>query len=147
VQKSFNERDAFTGADGPKINYNALEFKDRPSQNDEEKKLIQDVSSWLETSGTELVSAALRSSIPGSNLVELPLGEDHGGIKEAFMEAHPKRLEGSFDSHRASLPPAAEAPEKAEAEVPQATPAQKPTKGRELNEEQKAALKAAGLDF
>jgi len=147
VQKSFNERDAFTGADGPKINYNALEFKDRPSQNDEEKKLIQDVSSWLETSGTELVSAALRSSIPGSNLVELPLGEDHGGIKEAFMEAHPKRLDGSFESQRASLPPAAEAPKKAEAEVPQATPAQKPTKGRELNEEQKAALKAAGLDF
>jgi len=147
VQKSFNERDSFTGADGPKINYNALEFKDRPTETDEEKKLIHDVTSWLETSGGELVSAALRSSIPGSNLVELPLGEDHADIKALFAEANPKRLEGAYEHQQASLPPTAEAPNKTKEETPEPVPSSKPSKGKELNDEQKAALKAAGLDF
>jgi hypothetical protein len=144
VQKSFNERDPVTGADGAKINYNALEFKDRPAQTDEERKLIEDISAWLESDGGELVSAALRSSIPGSNLVELPLGEDHGAIKEAFIEAHPKRLEGSAPATLQSLPPSAGDPKGAKEESPKA---QKKADNKDLSEEQKAALKAAGLDF
>ena len=145
VQKSFNERDPVTGADGAKINYNALEFKDRPAQNDDERKLIEDVSEWLDGAGGELVSAALRSSISGSNLVELPLGEDHSSIKEAFIEANPKRLEGAAPAGLASLPPGAGAPG-AKAEAP-AVPEPKKAAKKDLTEEQKAALQAAGLDF
>ena len=144
VQKSFNERDPVTGADGAKINYNALEFKDRPAQTDEERKLIEDISTWLESDGGELVSAALRSSIPGSNLVELPLGEDHGAIKEAFIEANPKRLEGSAPATLQSLPPSAGDPKGTKEDPPKA---QKKADNKELSDEQKAALKAAGLDF
>jgi len=146
VTKSFNERDPFTGADGAKINYNALEFKDRPAQNDEEKKLIDDISAWLESDGGELVSAALRSSIPGAHLVELPLGEDHARIKEAFIEQNPKRLEGQNEASLQSLPPGASEPgaKKAASEPPTG---KKASGEKELSEEQKAALKAAGLDF
>jgi len=145
AQKSFNERDPVTGADGAKINYNVLEFKDRPAQNDDEKKLIEDIGAWLESDGGELVSGALRSSISGANLVELPLGEDHGAIKEAFMEANPKRLEGNAPANLASLPPSAGEPgAKATKEPPSA---KKQAEPKELNEEQKAALKAAGLEF
>ena len=147
VQKSFNERDPVTGADGAKINYNALEFKDRPAQSDEEKKLIEDVAAWLESDGGELVSAALRSSIPGANLVELPLGEDHAKIKGAFMEANPKRLEGGTEISLQSLPPAAAEPVKKKSEATEPPSAKKAAADRELTEEQKAALKAAGLDF
>lgn len=145
VQKSFNERDPVTGADGAKINYNALEFKDRPAQTDDERKLIEDISAWLESDGGELVSAALRSSIPGSNLVELPLGEDHGAIKEAFIETHPKRLEGSAPATLQSLPPSAGDPRGTKEEPPKAS--KKASADNELSVEQKAALKAAGLDF
>lgn len=147
VQKSFNERNPMTGEDGAKINYNALEFKDRPAQSDEEKKLIEDVSAWLESDGGELVSAALRSSIPGANLVELPLGEDHAAIKGAFIDANPKRLEGGVEVSLQSLPPAAAEPGKKKSDAAEPPSAKKASADRELTEEQKAALKAAGLDF
>jgi hypothetical protein len=146
VQKSFNERDPMTGADGAKINYNALEFKDRPAQTDEERKLIEDIAAWLDAGSGDLVASALRSSIPGSNLVELPLGEDHGAIKEAFIEANPKRLEGAAPAGLAALPAGAGTPgAKPEAAEPPAP--KKATAKKELTEEQKAALQAAGLDF
>jgi hypothetical protein len=146
VQKSFNERDPVTGADGAKINYNALEFKDRPTQNDDERKLIEDISEWLDSTGGELVSAALRSSISGSNLVELPLGEDHSSIKEAFMEANPKRLEGAAPAGLASLPAGAGNP-RSKPDAPEVPAAKKTSTKKDLSEEQKAALQAAGLDF
>lgn len=134
-----------TGADGAKINYNALEFKDRPAQNDDERKLIDDISAWLDAGSGDLVASALRSGIPGSNLVELPLGEDHAAIKEAFMEANPKRLEGSAPEGLAALPAGAGTPGKQiESEPPTA---KKTAAKKELTEEQKAALQAAGLDF
>lgn len=142
VQKSFNERNPVTGEDGAKINYNVLEFKDRPAQTDEETQLIEDVAAWLEGSG-DLVASALRSTIPGSNLVELPLGEDHAAIKEAFIEQHPL-LEGGAPQGLASLPAGAGTPGKSpEASAP---PEAKAAKSKELTEEQKAALKAAGLE-
>ena len=144
VQKSFTERDPVTGADGAKINYNALEFKDRPAQSDDEKKLIEDISNWLESDGGELVSAALRSHIPGANLVELPLGEDHAALKASFVEANPKRLEGEAPASLQSLPPTAGDPKKAKAEPPSADKKSAP---KELTDDQKAALKAAGLEF
>lgn len=146
VQKSFNERDPMTGADGAKINYNALEFKDRPAQNDDERKLIEDIAAWLDAGSGDLVASALRSSIPGSNLVELPLGEDHGAIKEAFMEANPKRLEGTAPAGLASLPAGAGTPG-AKTETAEPPAAKKAPAKKELTEEQKAALQAAGLDF
>jgi len=145
AQKSFNERDPVTGADGAKINYNVLEFKDRPAQNDDEKKLIEDIGAWLESDGGELVSGALRSSISGANLVELPLGEDHGAIKEAFIDANPKRLEGQAPASLQSLPPSAGEPGAKATKEPPA--AKKETTSKELSEEQKAALKAAGLEI
>jgi len=145
VTRSFNERDPITGADGAKINFNALEFKDRPANSEEETKLIEDISNWLETDGGELVSAALRSHISGSNLVELPLGSDHGALKEAFIAANPKHLEGQAGGLSA-LPAGAGDPgavSKKDAEPP----APKAAKSKELSEEQKKALKDAGLDF
>jgi hypothetical protein len=146
VQKSFNERDPVTGADGAKINYNALEFKDRPAQNDEERKLIEDIGAWLEGGSGDLVAAALRSGIPGSNLVELPLGEDHAAIKEAFMEANPRRLEGAAPAALSALPAGAGDPS-AKGEASEPPTAKKGSPKKDLSEEQKAALKAAGLDF
>jgi predicted DNA binding protein len=144
AQRSFNERDPITGADGAKINYNVLEFKDRPAQSDEEKQLIEDVSVWLESQG-DLVASALRSCIPGSNLVELPLGQDHAAIKEAFIEANPKRLEGDSPKGLAALPADAGTPGKKPKQDP---PSAKKDEGeKELTDEQKAALKAAGLEF
>jgi hypothetical protein len=144
VTKSFNERDPVTGADGAKINFNALEFKDRPANGAEETKLIQDISAWLDNDGGDLVSSALRSTIPSSNLVELPLGQDHAKLKADFVEAYPKRLEGQGGGLQ-SLPPSAAIAGKPseEAEPPSPKKAQK----KELTEEQKEALKAAGLDF
>ena len=154
VQKSFNERDPMTGADGAKINYNALEFRDRPASNEEETKLIADISAWLEGDGGELVSSALRSNISGAHLVELPLGEDHAKIKAAFDEAHPKQLDGTTSKTPQSLPSATTAVPSSEAPAPAATEkggeapsSKKPAGKRELTEEQKEALKAAGLDF
>ena len=88
VQKSFNERDPVTGADGNKINYNVIEFSDRQAENDDETKLIEDLEDYIANNGGELISQALTSHIAGSNLVELPLGEDHSAIKAKFIEAN-----------------------------------------------------------
>lgn len=142
VTKSFNERDPVTGADGAKINFNAVEFRDRPPADGEETKLIEDISTWLENGGGELVSAALRSSIPGSNLVELPLGDDHQTIKDAFIEANPRQLSAAPQG-LAALPEGAGTPGKKITEEPPKPKSEK----KELTEEQKSALKAAGLDF
>ena len=144
VTKSFNERDPHTGADGAKINFNAVEFRDRPASNDEETKLIEDVAKWLENDRGELVSAALRSNIPGSNLVELPLGVDHTELKAAFVEANPKRIDSAEASLSALPPSAGNAAKAKEAEPPSPKKAGQPA---ELSDEQKQALKAAGLDF
>jgi hypothetical protein len=144
VTKSFNERDPVTGADGAKINFNALEFKDRPANGAEETKLIQDISAWLDNDGGDLVSSALRSTIPSSNLVELPLGQDHAKLKADFVEAYPKRLEGQGGGLQALPPSAAIAGKPAEENEP---PSPKKAQKKELTEEQKEALKAAGLDF
>lgn len=134
-----------TGADGAKINYNVLEFRDRPAQTDEEQKLIEDISAWLDSGSGDLVASALRSTISGAHLVELPLGEDHAAIKEAFIEANPKRLEGAAPAGLAALPAGAGVPgAKTEATPPDA---KKASGKKELTEEQKAALQAAGLDF
>ena len=144
VTKSFNERDPITGADGAKINFNALEFKDRPVNGSEETKLIQDITTWLENDGGDLVSSALRSTIPSSNLVELPLGQDHAKLKADFAETYPKRLEAQGGGF-ASLPPSAAIAGKPAEEVE--PPSSKKVQKKDLTEEQKEALKAAGLDF
>lgn len=144
VTKSFNERDPITGADGAKINFNALEFKDRPVNGSEETKLIQDIATWLENDGGDLVSSALRSTIPSSNLVELPLGQDHAKLKAEFAEAYPKRLEAQGGGF-ASLPPSAAIAGKPPEETE--PPSSKKGQKKELTEEQREALKAAGLDF
>jgi hypothetical protein len=144
VTKSFNERDPITGADGAKINFNAVEFKDRPAEGDEELKLIEDIATWLGSDGGDLVGAALKSHIPGSNLIELPLGSDHAELKEAFIEANPKRLENAPQG-LASLPAGAGVPG-TKAEAAAEPPAPKAAKSKELTAEQKEALKAAGLE-
>lgn len=143
VTKSFNERDPITGADGAKINFNALEFKDRPAEGDE-LQLVEDIDKWLGGAGGSLVGDALKSSIPGSNLIELPLGTDHAELKEAFIEANPKRMEGAPQG-LASLPAGAGDPGKASAKAAE-PPAPKASKSKELTEAQKEALKAAGLE-
>ena len=140
VTKSFNERDPVTGADGNKINYHAVEFRDRPANGDEETKLIQDIDNWLtKLDGGELVSSALKSTITNSNLIELPLGTDHTPLKEAFIEQYPKQELPPTGEGLAALP--------AGAGTPGSTPPE-PTRpaAKELSDEQKAALKAAGLE-
>jgi hypothetical protein len=141
VTRSFNERDPMTGADGAKINFNALEFSDRPPANEEEIKLIEDVNSWLVDKGGTLCASALKSHIPGSDLVELPLGADHTEIKARFAAergAPPERSFASAGSAKALK--SAEADEKVENEPPSAK-AKKPI---ELTAEQ---AKALGIDF
>lgn len=140
VAKSFNERNPVTGEDGAKINYNALEFADRPANGEKEEKLIADINEWLESGNGENVVSALKSTIPGSSLIELPMGEDHTKLKLAFDEAH------------AELPPAqglATLPAEADPlkAAKQAPPEPKKKEKSELTDEQKAALKAAGVDF
>lgn len=134
VTRSFNEKDPTTGADGAKINFNALEFNDRPAADEKETTLIQDVNEWLYGEGSSLITAALKSHIPGSNLVELPLGADHKAIKEAFAEQNPSSGERKFEPSKSekSLPPSAtrEQPES--------------KKSVELTAEQ---AKALGIDF
>ena len=140
MTRSFNERDPVTGADGAKINFNALEFKDRPAQNELEEKLVEDVIAWLDSTGTESVVHCLKSHIPGSDLVELPLGSDHSEIKAQFAAARPQALEGStrmFASAKAS------AVEEAIVVTPE-PPQPKRKKAVELTEEQ---AKALGVDF
>ena len=92
------------------------------------------------------MASALRSTISGAHLVELPLGEDHAAIKEAFIEANPKRLEGAAPAGLAALPAGAGAPGAKASDVEPPT-AKKSSSKKELTEEQKAALQAAGLDF
>jgi hypothetical protein len=135
-QRSFTERDPVTGADGQKINYNVLEFSDRPVKDDAEKALIEDIDKWLTSDGGDLVSSALRAHISGANLVELPLGADHEQIKAAFNEAHPQ-LEAAKADGLAALP--------AGAGEPKAAPPEAKAESKELTKEQKEALKAAGL--
>jgi len=139
VTRSFNERDPMTGADGAKINFNALEFADRPPADDKETQLITDIDAWLNDKGPGLISAALRSHIPGANLVELPLGADHTEIKAQFAAANPSGSDRTFASAdpQASLPPA---PKSAKPEPPAAGG----KKAVELTEEQ---AKALGIDF
>ena len=138
VQRSFTQTDPVSGADVGKVNYNVLEFSDRPVSGDEEESLVKDIASWLSGEGGELVSASLRSHISGANLVELPLGTDHEEIKNAFNEAHPK-LEGSKAQGLSALPAGAGEPKAA-------PPEPKSDKPKELTKEQKEALKAAGLE-
>ncbi len=138
VQRSFTQTDPVSGADVGKVNYNVLEFSDRPVNGDDEEKLVKDIATWLTGDGGELVSASLRSHISGANLVELPLGTDHEEIKNAFNEAHPK-LEGSKAQGLSALPAGAGEPKAA-------PPEPKSDKPKELTKEQKEALKAAGLE-
>jgi hypothetical protein len=141
VQRSFTQTDPVTGADTGKVNYNVLEFSDRPVSGKDEEQLIEDISSWLSSDGADLVSSALRSHISGANLVELPLGTDHTEIKAAFDDANPV-LEGSKPQGLGALPANAGEP-KAKAEPPSVEKSEKP---KELTKEQKEALKAAGLE-
>ena len=60
------------------------------------------------------------------------------------MEANPRRLEGEAPATLQSLPPSAGEPKKSKAEPPSADKKAEP---KELTEDQKAALKAAGLEF
>jgi|TARA_E500000318_G_C3565860_1_gene215596 hypothetical protein len=138
VQRSFTQTDQATGADIGKVNYNVLEFSDRPFKGDEEESLIKDIGTWLNGDGGELVSASLRSHISGANLVELPLGTDHSEIKAAFDEAHPQ-LENAKTQGLGALPAGAGEPKVA-------PPEPKSDKPKELTKEQKEALKAAGLE-
>lgn len=138
VTKSFSERDPNTGQDGAKINYNALEFKDRPATTPEEKKLLADVNEWLKDKGGEMLPAALRSHIPGSNLVELPLGTDHAAIKKAFVEANPPTGSAPSLAGMGDIPRLASA----NTEPPQATA--KKTRTIEVDEDR---AKELGIDF
>lgn len=142
VTKSFNERDPVTGADGAKINFNALEFSDRPAESEEEKKLIADINEWLQSNGAPSVANALRSTIPGSNLVELPLGEDHAKIKAAF-EANNALPAPSLAALPAEANPLTVQAKVTEvSEPPSAEPKKK--KAVELTPEQ---AKTLGIDF
>lgn len=140
VTKSFAERDPVTGADGNKVNYNALEFKDRPAGNEEETKLLEDVGLYLKGEGVEMVTAALRSHIAGSDLVELPLGTDHTEIKANFAATRgdaPERRSFAKAPEPVAALPAAPVP------TPEA-PTGKPKKAVELTKEQADKL---GIDF
>lgn len=130
-----------TGADGAKINFNALEFADRPPANEEEIKLIEDINKWLTDKGGNLCASALKSHIPGSDLVELPLGSDHNEIKARFAAEHQGTPAASF-----SAAPQAKALKSAEdtAETTSEPPSAKGKKAIELTAEQ---AKTLGLDF
>ena len=135
VTRSFNERDPLTGADGAKINFNALEFADRPAANDEEEKLIVDINTWLEDKGGSFCSSALKSHIPGSDLVELPLGADHTEIKAQFAATRGDVQRPSFA--------AKDQPKELKSAAPE-PPSPNQKKAVELTEEQ---AKALGIDF
>lgn len=135
VTRSFNERDPMTGADGAKINFNALEFSDRPAANAEEEKLIVDINEWLEDKGASFCSSALKSHIPGSDLVELPLGADHNEIKAQFAATRGDAPRPSFA--------AKDKPKELKSAAPE-LPAGNQKKAVELTEEQ---AKALGIDF
>ena len=142
VTRSFNERDPITGADGAKINFNALEFSDRPADNDDESKLIEDVNAWVSKEGPTSLTSALRSHIPGSALVELPLGKDHAEIKAQFALDHPTPPNHTLDNPSAgkSLPTSGSTEDK----TPPSASKKKDKKTVELSEEQ---AKALGIEF
>jgi hypothetical protein len=140
VTRSFNERDPMTGADGAKINFNALEFSDRPPANEEEIKLIEDINTWLTDKGGNLCASALKSHIPGSDLVELPLGADHAEIKALFAAERGAAPERTF----APSAPAKALKSAAEESAPEEPPSAKGKKAVELTAEQ---AKALGIDF
>lgn len=141
VTRSFNERDPVTGADGAKINFNALEFADRPPSGEEETNLIEDINAWLSDKGTMLATAALKSHIPGSDLVELPLGADHQEIKAQFAATRPS----SHDRALGSAPVAKALKSASDLDNTEEKPEPpQPKKALELTEEQ---AKSLGLDF
>jgi hypothetical protein len=141
VTRSFNERDPHTGADGAKINFNALEFNDRPAETDEEKKLITDIDNWIQADGANLIANALKSHIAGADLVELPLGKDHQEIKAQFAATRPPAGERSFaGSTPAKALKSADVAEEGKKEPEAPTP----KKAVQLTEEQ---AKALGIDF
>ncbi len=130
VGKSFMEKDPLTGEDKSKISYNVLEFADRNPETEDEKLLMEDVSTWMETEGAAMLPSVLRSHISGGNLVELPLGADHGEIKKKFLEEFPIRETDQLPSQTpSSLPPAA------------------PVESKEGVTITKEQAKALGLDF
>ena len=140
VTRSFNERDPLTGADGNKINFNTLEFKDRPAADDNEKKLIEDVNDWLEGTGGTTISSALRSHVPGADLIELPLGSDHAALKAEFIDSRGQQAISAAPTPR-TLPASVESEEAAETAPPAPT---RKKKSVELSEEQ---AKSLGIDF
>lgn len=141
VSKSFSERNPVTGEDGNKINYNVLEFKDRPASTDDEKALLADIDTWLKDKANELLPATLRSHIPGSNLVELPLGADHTEIKQRFIAENPQGQQASLAAMDAPrLASAVDAPATPVSKVPNA----EDRKSFELTDEQ---AKKLGIDF
>ena len=141
VTRSFNERDPMTGADGAKINFNVLEFSDRPIETEEEQKLIEDINVWLSNKGTNLITSALKSHIPGSDLVELPLGADHQEIKAQFAATRPS----SHDRALGSAPVAKALKSASDLDNTEEKPEPpQPKKALELTEEQ---AKSLGLDF
>jgi len=131
VGKSFTQTDPTTGQDTGKVNFNVLEFLDRPAKDKEEESLIKDIGSWLKDGGGDLVSSALHSLIPGSNLVQLPLGQDHAEIKDKFVTEFPKIEPSNNSGGLASLPAGAGVPA-----APGAT---------ELNDAQKQRMMQSGL--
>ena len=141
AQKSFNQRDPLTGEDGAKINFNAVEFKDRAAEGNEEKKLIVDINNWLEKSGGEMVGAALKSRIAGSNLIELPLGENHEEAKEQFILANPKVAEQTSQAQGLQSLPAGAGTPGAKNDVPQP----QTTKQENLTEAQLQVLREHNL--
>lgn len=141
VTRSFNERDPMTGADGAKINFNALEFSDRPAETEEEQKLIEDINVWLSNKGTNLITSALKSHIPGSDLVELPLGADHQEIKAQFAATRPSSHERALGA--APVAKALKSASDLDNGDEKAAPPQ-PKKALELTEEQ---AKSLGLNF
>ena len=141
AQKSFNQRDPLTGEDGAKINFNAVEFKDRAAEGNEEKKLIVDINNWLEKSGGEMVGAALKSRIAGSNLIELPLGENHEEAKEQFILANPKVADQTSQAQGLQSLPAGAGTPGAKNDVPQP----QTTKQENLTEAQLQVLREHNL--
>ena len=143
VAKSFNETDPTTGEDKGKINYNVLEFMDRPVHGEDETNLIKDIDKWLVADGGNLVGAALKSNISGSNLIELPIGEDISALKEAFIQNNPKRIDGQQSYGVSSLPAGAGVP--GANAVKSEPPTAKGANLKDLTPEQIAAIKSGDL--
>ena len=103
--------------------------------------MVKDVNEWLKEKGNEFLPAALRSHIPGSNLVELPLGTDHAEIKRNFLAANPL-------GEHASISAATSAPRLASAADDKPEPPEVPTAaGKKAVEPTEDQAKALGIDF